>query len=184
MANERISIKQFARDLKVSDVTIHKAIKAGKIVNGLIRDEKNRPWILPDIALAEWGKTYNPNYSRSSKLYNKLDQAAKSENPEPAETPAPSGRSTADLKRMLSEVRLQKEAIELRKMKGELVEKRAVYGTLFSFGQEVRAAFETIPDRTIDAILAARSRAEAHEALVVAIAEALDTMATVISRDK
>ena len=180
----KVSIREFARQLGVNEATVRKAIKTGRIAEGVSRDELGRPTIIPDVALSEWGRTYDPSYQRSPALHARLDQAAKAENPEPADAPVQTGRSTADLKRMLSEVRLQKEAIELRKMKGELVEKRAVYGTLFSFGQEVRAGFETIPDRTIDAILAARSRAEAHEVLVVAIAEALDTMATIISRDK
>lgn len=177
----RISIKQFARDLGISDVAVHKAIKSGKIEHGLVRDEKNRPWIIPDIAMAEWGNKFDPNYVRSHQLADKL-LGSKSEEQEHPETPGK--RSTAELKRLLSEVRLQKEAIELRRMKGELVEKAQVYSNLFAYGQEVRQHFEMLPDRTIDAILAARSRAEAHEVLTVAIGEALHAMSNVVSRDK
>jgi phage terminase Nu1 subunit (DNA packaging protein) len=48
---EKISIREFARRLGCSDTAIHKAIKAGRIVEGYDAEDKK---IIPDIAEAEY----------------------------------------------------------------------------------------------------------------------------------
>jgi len=185
MSEEKVSIRQFARDLGVSDTAIHKAVKAGRIVDGIVRDESGKPWIIPSIAKAEWGRTYNPNYERKSDLYQKLDEAhSEGASGQSGEAPqVGTGRSTAELKRLLSEIRVQKEAIELRKAKGELVDKKKVYAQLFQMGQEVRSTFQAIPDRIIDGILAARDRNEAHYILTSAISDALNQLSDIQKRE-
>lgn len=186
MAQEKIPIREFARRLNIHEATVRKAIRTGKIVDGIVMTETGKPMIVPEVAMVEWGRAYNPNYQRDPELHAKLDAAASSE-PAPAKKDPEviqANRSIAELKRLTSEVRLQKEAIELRKLKGELVEKSAVYSSLFSMGQEIRATFEMIPDRIIDDILASGTRNAAHEVLTVAISEALDNLSRVISRGK
>ncbi len=181
---ERISIKEYARRMEVSDTAIAKAINTGKIVEGVVRDEKNRPWIIPDIATKEWAKAYNPNYGRKPKSYALLDAAAAQETKEDAQQPTTgSGKSIVELKRLQSEIRIQRDALSLRREKGELVDKKKVYGQLFAMGQELRTNLQVIPDRVIDSILAAADRNEAHGILYNAISEALASMADFTKRE-
>lgn len=188
MSQEKIPIREFARRLKLSDTSVHKAIRTGKIVEGVFRDEQDKPWIIPEIALREWGKTFNPNYARKPELYSELE-AATGSRPQPAPALEPQhdesagNKSTAELKRLQTQIRVQREAIELKKIKGELVEKKKVYTALFAMGQEIRTTFQAIPDRSIDTILAARDRNEAHTVLTNAIAEALTQLADIVKRD-
>lgn len=177
---EKISIRKFAKQLGIAETSIRKAIESERIVKGVIKDESGRPWILPDIAKAEYLNTHDPDYKRRPEIYEKLKQEAGKEE---TNTPSPTGQSTAELKRMLSEIRVQKESIELRKAKGELVDKKKVYAQLFTMGQEMRATFQAIPDRVIDSILAAKDRNEAHNILSLAISEALTQLAEIQKRD-
>jgi hypothetical protein len=185
----KISIREFARTLGVAEGTVRKAIDSGKIVNGVWRDpETGRPSIIPDVAASEWGKTYNPAYDRSPALRGKFVEKT----PEPAAPAAPaapsapipgSGKSLAELKRLTAEVRLQREALELREIKGQLVDKEKVYNALFAIGQEVKATVLTVPDRVIDSILAAPSRNEAHTLLYSALVQALEAVSELGSRN-
>ncbi|MGI9158139.1 MAG: hypothetical protein ACR2K1_00150 [Saprospiraceae bacterium] len=177
-----ISLREFARRLSISEGAVRKAIKEGKINTGVQYDANGKPTIIPDVALSEWGKTYNPNYDRNPALYQKLDEAAGA-NVQAGDAGHPGNRSTAELKRLLSEIRVQKEAIELRKTKGELVDKKKVYAQLFQMGQEVRSALQAVPDRVIDGIIAARDRSEAHTILTLAINEALNTLSEIQKRE-
>lgn len=191
---EKISIRQFARRIGVSDVAVGKAIKAGKIVEAIDWSNPKRPKLDPDLALKEWGKGYDPSYHRTEKITDKLgtDKSSK-EKPAPKSQPAPTadevdvpksgGKSLAEIKRQTAEVKLHEAALDLKRKRGELVDKQKVYRALFSAGQEVRTAFQAIPDRVIDDILASKTRNEAHSVLFNAIADTLEQLSEITNRD-
>jgi hypothetical protein len=174
-----ISLREFARRLSVTEGAVRKAIKDGKIVKGVQYDEKNRPAILLVVAAKEWGRNFNPAYPRNEVFYGKLEAASEGGTP----APESQGRSLVEIKKMHAEIKLQLEAIELRKAKNELVDKKKVYAQLFAMGQEVRAAFQAIPDRVTDTVLAARDRAEAHKVISDAIADTLTQLSDITKRD-
>lgn len=175
--SELVSVREFARQIGCSDVAVHKAIKAGKIVHGYVRVAKNKYKINPEVAATEWGKHFNPNYERSPNIREKIGGA--NPPPPPSQDPEkPSGtRSLAEVKRLNAEVKLQLDAIELKRKKGELVDKRAVYAALYEAGQTIKNQVLGVADRTIDGILAAPSRNDAHTILYKALVEALETLA-------
>jgi hypothetical protein len=196
---EKISIREFARRVGVSDVAVGKAITAGKIVEGIDYTNPKRPKIDPEIALREWGKNYDPSYQRTDKVNENMGEGVEppkpaTSKPNPPKPPKayesdneapqqPGGKSLAEIKRQAAEVKLHISAIILKEKKGQLVDKDKVYRALFSAGQEVRTAFQAIPDRVIDDILASKTRNEAHSVLFNAIADTLDLLSEVANRD-
>lgn len=192
MSEERISIREFSRRIGCSDVAVHKAIKSGKIVHGVGRDDDDKPYILPDVAASEWGKSFNPSYANNDKLHESLSFASKSEVPaDRVEIPEPKqaqpeitdgAKSIVELKRLDLHVRVQLAALDLRKRKGELVEKNKVYSELFSLGQEIRTVFAAIPDRVIDSLMASKDRNEAHAILSKEIFECLTQVSEITQR--
>lgn len=172
--SELVSVKEFARRIGCSDVAVHKALKAGKIVKGYVNVAPNKWKINPDVAAAEWGKHFNPNYERSPNIRQKIGEskapAVEVEEPK-------TGQSLAEIKRLNAQVKLQLDAIELKKKRGELVDKRAVYAALYEAGQTIKNQVLGVADRTIDEILAAPSRNDAHTILYKALVDALETLA-------
>lgn len=172
------------------------------IANGVITQRSltvnaanGRPMIIPDLADEDWAVNYG--HSKEDKA-PKLDQrpvrpqkapqgkAAPSPPPmadtvpdepySPAIAPGtlPDGRkSKAELDRMKAEVQLQMAALELKERKGQLVDKSRVYRSLFEVGQEIRTSVLSVPDKTIDNILAAPTRNEAYTILQAALTDAL-----------
>lgn len=197
--SERISIREFARRVGCSDVAVLKAIKTEKIVKAIDYSNPKRPKIDPEIALEEWGKNYDPNHQRTDKIHENMAQQvpvrekskpkAKVEKPTPSVVVEPTipkvenGRSLAEVKRQTAEVKLHLAALELKEKRGELVDKHKVYKALFSAGQEVRSSLQSLADRVIDDILAARSRNEAHSVLFNAISDELEKLSTVLNND-
>jgi hypothetical protein len=176
--SELISLREFGRRVGVSDTAVRKAIAAGKIVKGLDRTNPKRPKIIPQIAIKEWGRYYNPNYEReqTKNLHVESDNTA----PPPE---AGTGRSLAEIKRQQAEVKLRITALELKEKQGQLVDKAKVYKALFSAGQEVRTAMQAIPDRVIDDLLAAKTRNESHQILFNAIADTLEMLSEITNRE-
>jgi len=63
MAAERMSIRAYAKHRGVDESAVRQAIKDGRLPNGARRDERtNRPYIVPDVADAEWAANTNPLY--------------------------------------------------------------------------------------------------------------------------
>jgi hypothetical protein len=86
-------------------------------------------------------------------------------------------RYLAEIKRLNAQVKLQLDAIELKKKRGELVDKRQVYTALFEAGQTIKNQVLGVPDRILDEMLAASSRNEAHTILYKALVQALEALA-------
>lgn len=188
---ELISLREYSRRIGVSDVAVKKAVKAGKIVHGYVQITPGKYKINPAVANLEWGRNYNPNYVRNENVREKIGGIK--EAPPPKEEPSDdqeelaSGKlnpgSLASIKLHQARVRLQREAIELRELQGKLVDKQKVYNALFAAGQEVRAAIMAVPDRTIDAVLSATNRNEAHGILHRALVEALESVTNTQQRE-
>lgn len=74
--------------------------------------------------------------------------------------------------------------ITYKEKQGQLVPIDKVNSVLFGYGQEIRNAFESVPDRIIDRILAvAEKRHEARKILVDEIHNTLELLADINSRE-
>ncbi len=201
--SRKISIREFARLLGVSDVAVGKAIKSGKIVHAIDWSNPKRPKLDPIKAAEEWGKNYDPERAQTDKFSEGVKIVAKAEKPKPTPQPklpkekpaaqfevvrdpephpAQGGRSITDIKRQTAEVKLRLAALELKQKQGQLVDKDLVYRSLFAAGQEMRTALQAIPDRCIDNILAAADRTEAHSVLYREITNALERLSEIYRR--
>jgi hypothetical protein len=190
--NEKLSIRQFAKLVGVSDVAVGKAIKTGKIVKAIDWSNPKRPKIDPILAVKEWGRNADPSSGRSDKITDTMEVRPKGKKESPTEQyevvretephPANGGRSITEIKRQTAEVKLRLAAVELKQKQGQLVDKDLVYRSLFAAGQEMRTAMQSIPDRCIDNIMAAQDRNEAHTILYNEITYALERLTEIYKR--
>lgn len=197
--SEWVSFREYARRRQCSEAAVRKAIREGKIDKAIDYTNPKRPKINPILADMEWAEHLNPNYSRNNALAKRIQATAeafkdKEVSPENIEKYAQQrmeeaddgqlkGSGLAQLKRKHAEVKLQQDAIKLAEQKAILVKKDAVYRNLFAMGQEMRTKLQSIPDRHIDAILAARTRNESHQILFDAISDALEALSEMGKRD-
>jgi hypothetical protein len=185
-----VSIREFARIVGVSDMAVRKAIAAGKIVEAIDYTNPQRPKIDAVKAAQEWGKNYDPSYERSDKVSESINvETHKAPRRSDVDTgipnlphPSEGGRSLADIKRQTAEVKLRLAAVELKQKQGQLVDKDLVFRSLFAAGQEMRTALQTVPDRCIDGILAAKDRNDAHVILYNEITTALERLSEIYRR--
>lgn len=98
-------------------------------------------------------------------------------------SPSPAGHSKAELDRQLTRIKVQQAALDFKKKQGDLLEKSRVYATLYGFGQELRTALMTLPDRVIDDLLACTDRNVAHHKLLEAIASELERLTDFQTRE-
>lgn len=177
-----ISIREYARRRNCSDTAVHKAIRTQKIVKGVVRDEKDRPKIDPEIADKEWSVYFDHEATQNKELAKKIPKPSTA-----SDAPAVEGGGTqgsyAKARLALTMAKAQTAALDFKVKSGKLVDKGAVYSSLFTAGQEVRAAMQAIPDRHIDEILAAPSRNEAHTILYNVIADALEKLSELGKRE-
>lgn len=178
--SERISQREYAKRLGISNEAVSKAIREGKIDKGWDREEGK---IIVEYANKEWGALHmKTNVSRL------LQQEPGEEGPSSADWASPGKKggltltnesSFADAKRVREIIHAQLAALDLKERKGELVKKEEVYKQLYAFGQQVRIAVMTTPDRIIDTLLAAKNRMEAYTILSACLLEALEGLTNV-----
>lgn len=145
----------------VSNQAVSDAVKDGRIVRGFV-EEGGKKYIIPKVANAEWGKEFvNDVPGTDLELMTKASQA----------------------KQMESILKTQKLQLEVDQLKGILVKKDEVYRSLYAMGVEIRSALQAVPDRTIDEILAAKSRHAAKKILDDAIEAALLGLTEMQKRD-
>lgn len=195
--NEPISIREYGRRKNLSDTYIRRMISNGVITaRALTTNPANgRPMIIPDLADEDWSVNYGHTKEdkapkvdtrpvkpqRAKKVTKEISEDEEQTVPDEPYTPAartagtlPDGRkSKAEIDRMRAEVQLQIAALDLKERKGQLVDKDKVYRALFEVGQEVRTSVLAVPDKTLDNILAARTRNEAYNVLYAALTDAL-----------
>lgn len=192
---ERISLREYGRRIGCSDTAIRKAIRAEKIVKGRVFDKDGKPWIIPSIANAEWAKNYDPSYARETQSGGPPIVAASVVERDPVEEvedsapgkqirqPAVADTSLAAARRAAAVYKAKLLELEMKEKQGKLIDKDQVYKSLFAAGQEVRNALQAIPDRIIDNVLAATSRNEAHKIMFDALADALESLTEIQSRN-
>lgn len=173
---ERISQREYARRLGISNEAVSKAIREGKISKGwdkkegkIIFETANEEWgalhlktDIPKLLKQEVGEPIRANYPTRASSANGMTLSADS--------------SYAEAKRVREIIVAQIAALELKERKEELVKKDEVYKQLYNFGQEVRTAITSLPDRHIDSMLAAKSRPEAYQILSGAVYDILDKL--------
>jgi hypothetical protein len=185
-----ISIREYATRKGCSEGAIRKAIMVGKIHKGLVFAKgAKRPSIIPEIADQEWSSNYNAVKSRNGKVSENLianenpvssqKQSSSKEVRGSIEKIDPNKITLAEAQRakMIFETKIKQ--LEYEKTLGSLVDKEKVYKALFNKGQEDRNKFESIPDRCIDNIRAAKTRQKAYQILVNEIHEVLEATATI-----
>lgn len=172
---KKVSVREYARSKGVSDTTIRKAIKSGKIKGGYDAESKK---IIPEIADREWGDTI------VQPLQTGLQTSATSKETEDNEQVITGDGVVVDKDETYAEalrkdliIKANLNALKLRMKEGEVVEKNKVYKELFAFGKQIRLRFQSIPDRIIDDVLAAPGRNEAHMILFNAISDVLEELA-------
>lgn len=190
---ETISIREYGRRLGVSDTAVRKAIKAGKIVNGVVRDANGSAiGILEEVANAEWSRNYDPAYQRTARSGSAMPFSG-STKPEPkVKVVAPADKkdpesataagSLAEIKRAQAVYKLKQSKLDYEKASGKLVDKDHVFRMLFAAGQEMRTALQSVPDRCIDNVLAATTRTEAHSLLYEEITKTLERLVEIYTR--
>jgi hypothetical protein len=182
-----VSIREFARQMGVSDVAVAKAIRTGKITEGIDYTNPKRPKVDPELAAKSWGRNFNPIDGRTNPAFaEKLEKIAIEEEAAPppkqnasfvdVEPAVSTNSSIAKIKQQHEMVKLQSAALDLKIKKGEYVRKSEVYRELFAAGQELRVQFQAIPDKCIDDLLAAGTRGEALRILQAHIADALEML--------
>jgi hypothetical protein len=205
MNEERVSIREYARRIGVSDTAVRKAIKSDKIIKGLVRDYNGNPLIIPDVATEEWRlsrdithvKTVSAKLDTVPKPKPQKEKVQKSKpqkvNPQALakiesetfqEDPiSKMENSLVAAKRAQAVYKAKMMELEMKQKQGLLVDKKLVYSALFDAGKELRQAFEALPDRWIDQIIsAAKDRNKAHLILTDAIQEVLGRLSDIEDR--
>jgi transcriptional regulator with XRE-family HTH domain len=199
---ENISIREFARRVGTSDMTIRKYLKKGKIPeSAIVLDENQKPsGLFFEEALEAWKKynSYTPLVEQEEKPLPKIIKAAKQHagtavslserivhaKERKAQQLKDAGhpeQTEMDMEKMevLEAERREKSAkaqlaeINLEERIGKLVNKAEVEKSLFTFGIEIRDNIMSIGDRVIDLIRAADDRQEALNILNIELNKAL-----------
>lgn len=149
-----VSLRQYAKDKNVSDTYIRKirGKRLGEHCFGM--NEKNgRPFLYKELADVDWVNNYDPAHDNKFKANKNKSESSTEEKKEKTTTKTQSAFSEQRAKREAVEYHLS--AIRLQEKRGELVLKSKVFEVLFSFASEIRNAFQDLPDKNLDNILAA-----------------------------
>jgi hypothetical protein len=151
LRQERVSQREYAKRLGVSNTAVGNAIEDGKIHKGWDKVEKR---IIVPIADKEWGNLHKKSTIEAIKT----------------EVPSGSKESTPKLNAQTpyqEAVRLEKVAkarlafLELQREEGKLINKGEVQKSLYAYGTEVRKSIQQIPERCVDKVRAAGNRNDA-----------------------
>lgn len=196
MAETAVKAAEFSRRIGIDSHVVYRAIKRGDVFaeSLFIDPETRQPWIYPEAGAREWAANYNPYKSGNLAKPKPVQEGPrkggrpKSAPHVPPQMPAVDPNGMAELKRKQAALKLQTEAITLRKLQGGLLDKKQVFAAQFEAAKQIRLGFESVPDRTIDAILAAGNRTAAHAVLAAEINAQLErvaeTLASIIGADE
>lgn len=193
-----ISLRKYAELLGCTEGNVRDAIKKKKIVAGVIIQNGKNKGIDVEVANSEWGTNFNTERPRNMELLTNVTatQPAKAaKNPVSAQntdTETALGEvtdleiydddtlQTASRKKTILEARKLK--LQVAELEGRLVDKQAVYKSLFAAGIEVRNAISNVPSRVIDSILSAPTRIDAQRILTEELNSALQTVSDINKR--
>jgi len=187
-----LSQRQYAERRGCSEGAVRKAIRAGKIIHGLVKDAKGRPWINPDVADREWSQNHNPNYAHNNPVLAEKLQSQPAQTPSAPTAPASEGTDSPDVearasiskhKQAESAIKAKLLHLKLQEQQGQVVKKSDISNSLYEMGQEIRKELMGIPARHIDRLRGISDRNQQQIYLEEAIASALEKITQVISRD-
>lgn len=193
-----LSLRKYAALLGCSEGNVRDAIKNKKIINGVIIQGGKNKGIDVEVANAEWGANFNTERPRNMELLTNVTatQPAKAaKNPvsvQNTDTESALGEvtdleiydddslQTASRKKTILEARKLK--LQVAELEGRLVDKQAVYKSLFAAGIEVRNSISNVPSRVIDSILSAPTRIDAQRILTEELNSALQSVSDINKR--
>ena len=162
MSEEIVSFREFARRLGVGEKTIRDGVKTGKIKKGVEYDDNGKPKLNYAIALQEakdvglgrkalGGEIKLKVPRKYSKPVDELNE------PNDKQEDAQEGEilSYAQAIQKKENFLAKIKELEFKEKEGSLVSKEEVFKELFTFGQEMRDAFQVIPNQVAANIAAA-----------------------------
>jgi hypothetical protein len=178
---------QLARLLGVTPPRVSQAITEGKIENSAIKEFKGKTYLVKQIAMQQWSDAYTGKGPTKASLSTTLGD--RDNFFAPIELPENNSEESSDRKLAVNrsrdnEIIYKSKLIEIKYNEaiGLLVNRQTVDRALFEFAREMRDKFGQLPARTIDYILAAKTRHEAVEILTVAIGQVLQDLAEIPNR--
>lgn len=198
MGKQILSLRKYAELLGCTEGNVRDAIKKKKIVAGVIIQNGKNKGIDVEVANSEWGANFNTERPRNMDLLTAVTSTQPTKvakNPVSAQntdTETESGEvtdleiydddslQTASRKKTILEARKLK--LQVAELEGRLVDKQAVYKTLFAAGIEVRNSISNVPSRVIDSILSAPTRIDAQRILTEELNSALQTVSDINKR--
>ncbi len=181
-----ISVRAFANMMEVSAMTVSKAIKDGKIVEGVLRGDDGK------VSGVDWRmakKSWAKNHTMGQQGLSPVVAALEAE----GELGVKLGVTNvnlndtldiADSKRLQEHYKAELAKIELEEKQKALVSAIQVKKDLYSFGVEVRVAMQGIPDACVDKVLLnAGDRRKAKREIADAVEFALNKLTEVVERD-
>lgn len=185
---------EFAKMFGIPPAQVWRATKKGFFSSCSFTDEKTgKVWIYPTAGKRHWDTDRDhaktANQAKAAAVTNGKPRRERSKEKPPAAAIGGGDNETevvasiAELKRKAIQLKLQSDALDLQRKRGALVDKSKVYAALFEVGKEIRLAFQSIPDRVVDAMLAAGNRTAAHAILSREIHDHLQRIADRISAD-
>lgn len=78
---------------------------------------------------------------------------------------------------------VEREEINLKKLKGEMIELKDIRSSLYDAGVEIRSSLLSVPDRIVDSILAATDRHEALQVMKNEFSSVLKTLSGLHTKD-
>jgi hypothetical protein len=186
--DEKISIREYASSLRISDKAVRNAIEDGRIKKGVSYKTGIRgglPVTIPEINKAiadqEFGYKYKTDrVLPGQKKENKTSHdGAEDEEPEDVifDGEPNDKMATSEAIRQREIVGLKLDRIKLQELEGSLVKKVEVDKALFVLGSELRKALLNIPARIIADIRSAANDVEAQSIMVVEITNTLNQFA-------
>jgi hypothetical protein len=172
MTDDRFTVKakELAARFGVSPKAIGDAKRSGRLSAGVswkVLPGERYPNYDPDAARIEWDENAHPE-AQQVKLGEGTRRAKPTVNKK---------SSLVDIKKAQALIDLEHKTLKLDRERETLVERQAVYDSLFEFAQKVRGRLRAIPSRIVDDLLASADRVDTLRILNEAIDEALNELA-------
>lgn len=192
-----ISVNAFAKQIGISEAGVRKAIKSGRIVKGYDFEKKK---IDPEIASQELGKNIHRSKNEKVIQLDKIkekeieifknnnalltdEQENETEEIDNFDDKPTNANSLTEANRKKINLQSDKLLIELKELKKELVRKTDIASALYAMGVEIRTSLLSIPEKTIDNILASVDRTEAINILTEELSRSLNGLSSIHKRD-
>lgn len=145
-----VSLREYGRMRGVSGAAVSKAIKAGRIKNGVRYDAKGHPKIDVDVADREWVRNTDGSHQKHLPEGHRLSAYAQPPGVTPGDeaTIARGGVPPIDKSRAIREAYMARLAkLDYEERDGKLVAAEAIKAEMFTAARTVRDALLAIADR-------------------------------------